>query len=212
MTALSRPTIGAISIVWSVLISVGLGACVAQQGSQEIQTSKKVRIVQSVEQTSDGLPERREVEFDKAKRNSTKLGRDAYKNKDFKSAFQILLPLAEAGNSIAQYYVSRMKRHGDGVQQDNEEAFLWLLKSAEQDFWQSHFLLGAAYLQGLGVKADVVKAYKWISIAERWYMDSARMYVHSDASALKKAIILEMTRSQIAMGEKLAKAYFQTHD
>jgi TPR repeat protein len=109
---------------------------------------------------------------------------DAYKRKDYKKAFRLLLPLAEKGFHHAQYCLGLMYENGQGVPQDKKEAVNWLLKSAEQknllaqslirggyqklhkqaaeqgDSYAQRFL-GASFYLGLGVTQDYAEAAKW---------------------------------------------------
>ena len=58
-------------------------------------------------------------------------GRHAYENKDYKTAWKILLPLAKNGRAAAQVIVGDMYNIGRGVQQDNSRAIEWYRKAAE---------------------------------------------------------------------------------
>ena len=57
-------------------------------------------------------------------------GVDAYKRKDYKTAYKLFLPLAEQGNAFAQaqFNLGAMYFKGDGVPQDYKEAFKGNLK------------------------------------------------------------------------------------
>ena len=59
-------------------------------------------------------------------------GVDAYKRKDYKTAYKLWLPLAEQGNASAQFDLGVMYDIGQGVPQDNKEAVKWWRLSAEQ--------------------------------------------------------------------------------
>jgi len=49
--------------------------------------------------------------------------------------FQLINPLAAKGDAEAQFYLSELYRKGiGGVEQNNDEALIWLQKSAEQNF------------------------------------------------------------------------------
>ena len=52
-------------------------------------------------------------------------GADAYKRKDYKTAFEKWKPLAEQGNDDAQYKLGKMYREGLGVTQDYVQAYKW---------------------------------------------------------------------------------------
>ncbi len=56
-------------------------------------------------------------------------GLEAYRVGEYPRAFEIWLPLAEAGNARAQFYVGGLYADGIGVPQDPVEAYLWLSRS-----------------------------------------------------------------------------------
>ena len=53
-------------------------------------------------------------------------GVDAYKRKDYKTAYKLWLPLAEQGNAKAQYNLGVMYAKGRGFPQDYILAHMWL--------------------------------------------------------------------------------------
>ena len=57
---------------------------------------------------------------------------DAYKRKDYKTAYKLFLPLAEQGNAFAQALLGAMYFKGDGVPQDYKESFKWYRLAAEK--------------------------------------------------------------------------------
>ena len=111
-------------------------------------------------------------------------GLDAYGRGDYKTAYEIWLPLAKQGDRDAQYHLGVMYGNGQGVPQDKKKAVKWLLKSAEQknvgaqslirasyqkwhkqaaeqgDSYAQRFL-GTSFYLGLGVTRDYAEAAKW---------------------------------------------------
>ena len=59
-------------------------------------------------------------------------GVEAYHNRDFKTAFRLLQPLAEKGVVVAQIELGFMYRYGSGVPKDFELAAKWWRKAADQ--------------------------------------------------------------------------------
>ena len=57
---------------------------------------------------------------------------DAYFNKDYKTAYELWLPLAKRGHVYAQSNLGVMYQKGQGVAQDDQEAVKWFRLSAEQ--------------------------------------------------------------------------------
>lgn len=63
-------------------------------------------------------------------------------------AAQMLTPLANAGNSLAQYRLGMLHYHGQGVPEDEKQAIYWWKKAAAQGYTEAMFQLGSAYLFG----------------------------------------------------------------
>ena len=58
--------------------------------------------------------------------------RKAYTDKDYEKVFQLVLPLAAAGNADAQYTLGYLYYHGLGVQKSETQAMNWIQRSAAQ--------------------------------------------------------------------------------
>jgi TPR repeat protein len=70
------------------------------------------------------------------------IGKRAYEARNFKAAFRLLKPLAEAGNAEAQFMVGNMYNLGAGAPRDNAAAIEWYRKSAMQDNFEAIEMLG----------------------------------------------------------------------
>ena len=80
------------------------------------------------------------------------------------------LQLAERGNAQAQFNLGMMYENGQGVRQDDAEAFKWYQQAAEQGYAPAQVLLGAMYKNGQGVRQDDAEAVKWYrQAAEQGY-------------------------------------------
>ena len=51
---------------------------------------------------------------------------------------------------------------GEGVNQDNKEAFKWYKKAAEQGDCDAQYYLSKLYLKGVGTDVDEDKAKYWL--------------------------------------------------
>ena len=58
--------------------------------------------------------------------------RKAYTDKDYQKVFQLVLPLAAAGNADAQYTLGYLYYHGLGVEKSETQAMNWIQRSAAQ--------------------------------------------------------------------------------
>ena len=63
---------------------------------------------------------------------------------DYATELQILHPLAEQGNALAQLGLGVMYAKGQGVPQDYTQALIWYRKAAEQGDVRAQFGLGWA--------------------------------------------------------------------
>ena len=68
-------------------------------------------------------------------------GIDAYNKGDFATALKEWKPLAEQGDAKAQYQLSFLYYHGDGVPPDYDKAIFWLNKSSQQKYYPAQELL-----------------------------------------------------------------------
>jgi hypothetical protein len=88
-------------------------------------------------------------------------GLAAYNRGDYTAALGAWLPLAERGNSDAQFNLGVMYRAGRGVRRDYPEAAKWYRKAAESGHAMAQFRLGDMYRQGLGLLQDHDEAFAW---------------------------------------------------
>ncbi len=83
---------------------------------------------------------------------------DAYDKEEFTQALKLFLPLAESGNSLAQYYTGLIYQN----QMDNTtQAAIWYKKAAGQDIAAAQIRLAQLYFLGDGVQQDYWETMKW---------------------------------------------------
>lgn len=82
----------------------------------------------------------------------------AYDRADYKSALNVWMPAAKAGDAAAQVNVGEIFEKGLGTEPNYEAAIIWYEKAAAQGNERALFNLGTLYEQGLGVPADKLKA------------------------------------------------------
>jgi hypothetical protein len=85
----------------------------------------------------------------------------AYDRADYRSALNVWMAAAEAGDAEAQVNVGEIFERGHGGQPNYEAARIWYEKAAEQGNTRAQFNLGTLYEQGLGVAKDQVAALNW---------------------------------------------------
>lgn len=88
-------------------------------------------------------------------------GKQAYLDKNYSRALEILKPLAENGDSQAQVTLGIMYDFGHGVAKDPAKAIEWYIKAAEQGIPVVQHDVGVKYFQGQGVEQDYLKAAYW---------------------------------------------------
>jgi TPR repeat protein len=90
-------------------------------------------------------------------------GTQAFNKNDYVRALLLLEPLANEGNARAQAMVGEMLLRGCcGAKLDPQAGLDWLRKAAAQDDTEAQSLLGKAYLDGDGTKANFAEALKWL--------------------------------------------------
>jgi TPR repeat protein len=57
---------------------------------------------------------------------------DAYASQDYKKVFQLVFPLASAGNDQAQYTLGYLFFHGLGTAKNERQAMNWIQRAAAQ--------------------------------------------------------------------------------
>ena len=110
---------------------------------------------------------------------------------------------AEQGEAAAQSNLGLMYEHGDGVPQDYVEAVRWYRLAADQEYAIAQYNLGLMYVRGDGVPEDIVLAYMW------WNLAAAQG--NEIAQDNKDIIEEDMTREQIAEGQRLSREWLEAH-
>ncbi len=111
---------------------------------------------------------------------------------------------AEQGDAKGQFSLGLMYYWGgEGVIQDYKEGVKWYRKAAEQGHTLAQIILGHLYFQGNGVGKDYIMAHMYWNIAS----------VSGDKEALVKrgSVAREMTASQIAEAQRMAREWIRKH-
>jgi len=122
---------------------------------------------------------------------------------DYKEAVKWFRLAAEQGDSSAQHSLGLRYTNGQGVVQDYREAVKWWKKAAEQGHSLAQHNLGLRYYLGQGVIQDYVMAHMYWNIAS--------VSGDKDAIELRGIVEKDMTSSQIAEAQKLAREWMRTH-
>ncbi len=88
-------------------------------------------------------------------------GHQAYQDRDYSKALEILLPLAKQGDADAQETLSIMYDFGYGVRKDPVKALRWYERAALQGKPLLQHDLGVRYFRGDGIPQSYEKASMW---------------------------------------------------
>jgi TPR repeat protein len=94
-------------------------------------------------------------------------GMNAYQDKDYATALIEWMPLADAGDSQAQYNLGWMYKRGRGVPQSDDTAIMWLNLSATSGHPGAQSALGHIYYYGEGVERNELIAARWFTLAAK---------------------------------------------
>src|SRR4030066_2782 len=130
----------------------------------------------------------------------------AYLRGDYATAFDLLKPLAEQGNPLAQHNLGLMYEEGRGVPQDYAEAMKWYRRAAERGISGAQHNRGAMYERGEGVPQDYVMAHMWYTLAASRYSASEE---EKREKALKNRDLVAslMTPAQVAEAQRLVREW-----
>ncbi|MDD3446825.1 MAG: tetratricopeptide repeat protein [Zavarzinia sp.] len=116
---------------------------------------------------------------------------------DYATAMAVLLPLAEAGDPLAQFDIGAMYDNGLGVGADPVEAARWYLRAARQGDPSAMFNLGVMYEDGVGVGRDPVQAYFYFALA----VELGPPYAERNRDKVKAGLSAdELARAQALVG------------
>jgi TPR repeat protein len=90
-------------------------------------------------------------------------GVEAYQQKRYEQAFNIFTSHADITNPMAMYYLSTLYLAGKGVEVNEEMAFEYCKRAAEEGIVEAQFQLGMMYLNAVGLsQEDEDKALEWL--------------------------------------------------
>ena len=124
-------------------------------------------------------------------------GLEAAQRGDFATALREWEPLAEQGDSDAQYSLGFMYANGLGVPQDYKTAVKWYTLAAEQGNDIAQLYLGLSYALGKGVIQDRFYAYMWLNISDP--------NEEGNGSEARDRLAQEMTAADISKAQNLAR-------
>jgi S1-C subfamily serine protease len=88
-----------------------------------------------------------------------------YAKKEYKDAYEELLPEAEAGHAVAQFIIAVMYDVGQYVKKDGKVAAPWYRKASEQGHPDAQYRFAVMLYEGVDVPLDREAAYQWAALA-----------------------------------------------
>jgi uncharacterized protein len=116
-----------------------------------------------------------------------------YDRADYKTALNVWMPTAEAGDAEAQANVGEIFERGLGGSPNYKAAVIWYQKAAAQGNSRAQFNLGTLYEQGLGVPKDKLIALNWYRKA--WGMPEDSLVYQSAAAEANSELRAQLQKS-----------------
>jgi uncharacterized protein len=117
----------------------------------------------------------------------------AYDRADYKTALNVWMTAAEAGDADAQTNVGEIFERGLGGEPNYEAALIWYRKAAAQGNTRAQFAIGTFYEQGLAVAKDPLEALNWYRQA--WGLTQDNVIFESAANREQQALRDELAKS-----------------
>jgi len=131
----------------------------------------------------------------------------AYQQANYQKALDSWLPLARSGHVLAQTLIGSMYADGEGVKQNDHEAFKWLSRAANSGSAQAQYNLGILYENGFGISANKALARKWFkAAADQGRKDAAARYALLEETATD----ITPTQETVKIEKKLETQASQT--
>jgi TPR repeat protein/S1-C subfamily serine protease len=123
--------------------------------------------------------------------------------RDYSEALRLYRAAAKQGHMKAEHNLGVMYANGTGVEKDYKEAIKWYQMAAATGDSSAQSALGYMYVNGYGVPKDQIQALMY------WEISSAQG--NTAAMSNKKHLLKEMSQTQIAKAQNMAKAWLTKH-
>jgi len=116
-----------------------------------------------------------------------------YDRADYKTALNVWMPAAKAGDAEAQANVGQIFERGLGGEPNYEAAIIWYTKAAELGNARAQFNLGTLYEQGLGVEKNKLLALNWYRKA--WGLPEDNVMYRSAAAKEQQSLRAQLNET-----------------
>jgi uncharacterized protein len=128
-------------------------------------------------------------------------GWNAYEKKNYKTARELWLPLAEQGDIKAQFFMGFIHDMALGVPENNKEAIKWYQLAAEQGDSRAQLFAGFLYDFGVGVPGNDKKAIEWYQLAAEQGENQAKNiiynFVKKNSAEARKILLADAAKGSI---------------
>jgi uncharacterized protein len=162
---------------------------------------KRKRFLAGVAATSIAL-----AVTDQARADPDDDGLAAFAKHDYTTARQLLVPLADNGDKVAQTALGDIYYDGLGVPKDYAAGVVWFHKAADQGVPVAQFFLGVSYIMSHGSPRDFLEAWVWFTLAAPRFSE-ADAHLRDQALKLAGVAALRLTPAQIAEGKRIVAAW-----
>jgi hypothetical protein len=94
-----------------------------------------------------------------------------------------------------------------GIAPDPVAANQWLDKAANRGDAQAQLALGLKYAGGVGVTKDTVKAYFWLTLADRGIFFDDEAARHDQTKKAKGVLVAQMSPADVSAAERQAMQF-----
>jgi hypothetical protein len=111
---------------------------------------------------------------------------------EFAAALQLIQPLADQGEPLAEYALGGMYAYGFGVTRSYPEAVKWLRTAAGKGIAPAQYELGYMYENGQGVTQDFAEAARWYRMAAEQGDDSSEVnlgYLYESGKGVARDLV-----------------------
>ncbi len=140
----------------------------------------------------------------------TKEALEAFKNRDYTTAFKLYTKSAKAGDSTAQNALSYLYFNGFGVHKNKEKGIEWLKKSAHNMNAVAQYDLGMMYLSGTNIEQNSKLAFSWLDSSSDLGNPNAQFYLaimhyKGDATDINATRSVDLLKLSALQGNEKAK-------
>lgn len=137
-------------------------------------------------------------------------GTAAFEAKDFSSAYELWLPLAEGGHSKAQNAIAYLYATGQGRAQSDADAFDWFSKAAQLGNPDAQNNLGYMLAKGRGTKANREQAIKWyLEAAKRGHRTAQQNLYALNNEGLERKVQAPASAEMVQIKANNGEALYQ---